>query len=150
MIPRRRRDRDNARQRRGRRVRSCSTIIGGGGAAVDADQLTIARPGLTTPPGTTGLFNKQTAAPAGLLITGFLGPAMAGALGWRGAVLITAVAYENRPVLGAEIRTGDRATATPVPSAVEQTLAPRPGCRPRGEVLETLVHRRRDPGRRCG
>src|SRR5215472_8586864 len=31
----------------------------------------------------------------------------------------------NRPVLGAEIRPGDRATATPVPSAAEPSLAPR-------------------------
>src|SRR3984893_12286515 len=31
----------------------------------------------------------------------------------------------NRPVLGAEIRTDDRATATPSPSAAEQSLAPR-------------------------
>jgi hypothetical protein len=31
----------------------------------------------------------------------------------------------NRPVLGAEIRTGDRATATPPPSAAEQSPAPR-------------------------
>src|SRR6516162_4015809 len=52
----------------------------------------------------------------------------------------------NRPVLGALIRTDDCATATPVPSAAEQSLAPRrdagadrwradvslAGCRPRG------------------
>src|SRR6516162_4493408 len=31
----------------------------------------------------------------------------------------------NRPVLGAEIRTDDRATATPSPSAAERSLAPR-------------------------
>jgi hypothetical protein len=31
----------------------------------------------------------------------------------------------NRPVLGAEIRTADRATATPVPPAAEQSLARR-------------------------
>ena len=31
----------------------------------------------------------------------------------------------NRPVLGALIRTDDWATATPVPSAAEQSLAPR-------------------------
>ena len=30
-----------------------------------------------------------------------------------------------RPVLGAEIRTADRATATPVPAAAEPSLAPR-------------------------
>jgi MFS family permease len=35
---------------------------------------------------------KQTAVPAGLLICGFLGPAMAGALGWRGATVATAAA----------------------------------------------------------
>jgi len=35
---------------------------------------------------------KQTAVPAGLLICGFLAPAMAGVLGWRGAVLATAAA----------------------------------------------------------
>ena len=35
---------------------------------------------------------KQTAVPAGLLISGFLAPTIAGALGWRGAALITAVA----------------------------------------------------------
>ena len=30
----------------------------------------------------------------------------------------------NHPVLGAEIRTADRATATPLPAAAEQSLAP--------------------------
>jgi Major Facilitator Superfamily len=35
---------------------------------------------------------KQTAVPAGVLICGFLGPTIAGALGWRGAMLATAVA----------------------------------------------------------
>lgn len=35
---------------------------------------------------------KQTAVPACLLISGFLAPAMASALGWRGAALITAAA----------------------------------------------------------
>jgi hypothetical protein len=35
---------------------------------------------------------KQTAVPAGLLICGFLGPAMAAALSWRGAMLATAAA----------------------------------------------------------
>src|SRR5215469_7170710 len=33
--------------------------------------------------------------------------------------------WPNRPVLGAEIRTDDRATAAPVPSASEQSLASR-------------------------
>jgi MFS family permease len=35
---------------------------------------------------------KQTAVPAGLLISGFLAPTIAGALGWRGTALITAAA----------------------------------------------------------
>jgi MFS family permease len=35
---------------------------------------------------------KQTAVPTGLLISGFLVPAMASALGWRGATLVTAAA----------------------------------------------------------
>jgi len=35
---------------------------------------------------------KQTAVPTGLLISGFLVPAMASALGWRGATLVIAAA----------------------------------------------------------
>ena len=35
---------------------------------------------------------KQTAVPAGLLLAGFLGPAMAAAWGWRGAMLATGAA----------------------------------------------------------
>jgi transposase-like protein len=64
----------------------------------------------------------------------------------------------NRPVLGAEIRTGERATAAPTPSAAEQSLEPRRngGADRRwrmylwraidheGEVLDMLVQRRRD------
>jgi len=64
--------------------------------------------------------------------------------------------------LGAEFRTGDRATATPVPSAAEQSLASRRdgGVDRRradvlwravdheGEVLDMLVQRRRDTKRR--
>jgi len=38
------------------------------------------------------------------------------------------ISYENSPVLGAEIRTGNRATATPTPSAAGQSLAPRREC----------------------
>src|SRR5947207_4070627 len=75
-----------------------SAIIGGGGAAVStptSSQLL----GRVSPPRLAPLvFSiKQTAVPAGLLICGFLGPAMAGALGWRGAMLVTAAAC----VLGA-------------------------------------------------
>jgi MFS family permease len=68
-----------------------SAIIGGGGAAVStptSSQLL----GRVSPPRVAPLvFSiKQTAVPAGLLICGFLGPAMAAALGWRGAVLAIA------------------------------------------------------------
>jgi Major Facilitator Superfamily len=70
-----------------------SAIIGGGGAAVStptSSQLL----GRVSPVRLAPLvFSvKQTAVPTGLLICGFLGPAMAGALGWRGAVLVTAAA----------------------------------------------------------
>jgi MFS family permease len=70
-----------------------SAIIGGGGAAVStptSSQLL----GRISPPRLAPLvFSiKQTAVPAGVLICGFLGPAMAGALGWRGAMLATALA----------------------------------------------------------
>jgi MFS family permease len=70
-----------------------SAIIGGGGAAVStptSSQLL----GRVSPPRLAPLvFSiKQTAVPAGLLICGFLGPAMAVALGWRGAMLATAAA----------------------------------------------------------
>lgn len=68
-----------------------SAIIGGGGAAVStptSSQLL----GRVSPPRLAPLvFSiKQTAVPAGVLICGFLGPAMAAALGWRGAMLAVA------------------------------------------------------------
>jgi MFS family permease len=68
-----------------------SAIVGGGGAAVStptSSQLL----GRVSPPHLAPLvFSiKQTAVPAGVLICGFLGPAMAGALGWRGAMLAMA------------------------------------------------------------
>jgi MFS family permease len=70
-----------------------SAIIGGGGAAVStptSSQLL----GRVSPPRLAPLvFSiKQTAVPAGVLICGFLGPAIAGAVGWRGAMLATAAA----------------------------------------------------------
>ena len=70
-----------------------SAIVGGGGAAVStptSSQLL----GRVSPPRLAPLvFSiKQTAVPAGVLICGFLGPAMAVALGWRGAMLATAAA----------------------------------------------------------
>src|ERR1700676_3783807 len=68
-----------------------SAIIGGGGAAVStptSSQLL----GRVSPPRLAPLvFSlKQTAVPAGVLICGFLGPALAGAFGWRAAMLATA------------------------------------------------------------
>ena len=68
-----------------------SAVVGGGGAAIStptSSQLL----GRVSPPRLAPLvFSiKQTAVPAGLLIAGFVGPAMAGAWGWRGAMLATA------------------------------------------------------------
>src|SRR5580704_8486437 len=70
-----------------------SAIIGGGGAAVSTPTISQLL-GRVSPPRLAPLvFSiKQTAVPAGLLICGFLGPAMAVALGWRGAMLATAAA----------------------------------------------------------
>jgi MFS family permease len=70
-----------------------SAIIGGGGAAVStptsSQLLYRVSPARLAPL----VFSiKQTAVPAGLLICGFLAPAVAGVLGWRGAVLATAAA----------------------------------------------------------
>jgi MFS family permease len=72
---------------------AASAIVGGGGAAVStptSSQLL----GRVSPPRLAPLvFSiKQTAVPAGVLICGFLGPAMAPALGWRGAMLAVAIA----------------------------------------------------------
>lgn len=70
-----------------------SAIIGGGGAAIStptSSQLL----GRFSPPRLAPLvFSiKQTAVPAGLLLGGALGPAMAAWLGWRGTVLVSAAA----------------------------------------------------------
>jgi MFS family permease len=70
---------------------AASAVVGGGGAAVStptSSQLL----GRVSPPRLAPLvFSiKQTAVPAGVLIAGFLGPAMAGAFGWRGAMLAVA------------------------------------------------------------
>src|SRR6478735_7991827 len=70
-----------------------SAIIGGGGAAVStptSSQLLGRVSPLRLAPLVFSI--KQTAVPAGTLICGFLGPAMAGILGWRGAILATAAA----------------------------------------------------------
>jgi len=72
---------------------AASAIVGGGGAAVStptSSQLL----GRVSPPRLAPLvFSiKQTAVPAGVLVCGFLGPAMAAAFGWRGAMLAVAIA----------------------------------------------------------
>ena len=70
-----------------------SAIIGGGGAAVSTPTSSQLLYRVSPPRLAPLVFSiKQTAVPAGLLICGFLAPAMASALGWRGAVLATAAA----------------------------------------------------------
>src|SRR5436190_2315754 len=91
---------------------AASAIVGGGGAAVStptSSQLL----GRVSPPRLAPLvFSiKQTAVPAGVLICGFLGPAMAAVLGWRGAMLATAVACATGAALLQPLRgrfDGDR------------------------------------------
>ena len=70
-----------------------SAIIGGGGAAVSTPTSSHLL-GRVSPPRLAPLvFSiKQTAVPAGVLIAGFLVPALADALGWRGAALSAAMA----------------------------------------------------------
>jgi hypothetical protein len=70
-----------------------SAIIGGGGAAVSTPTSSELLSRVSPPRVAPLVFSiKQTAVPAGLLISGFLAPAMASALGWRGAALISAAA----------------------------------------------------------
>src|ERR1700736_5177658 len=68
-----------------------SAIVGGGGAAVSTPTSSQML-GRVSPPRLAPLvFSlKQTAVPAGVLICGVLGPALAGAFGWRAAMLATA------------------------------------------------------------
>jgi MFS family permease len=92
-----------------------SAIVGGGGVAVStptSSQLL----GRVSPPRLAPLvFSiKQTAVPAGLLLCGFIGPAMAHALGWRGAMLATAAACVAGAVMLQPLRArfdGDRERA---------------------------------------
>src|SRR5207237_10284736 len=71
-----------------------SAVIGGGGAAVSTPTSSQLLYRVSPPRLAPLVFSiKQTAVPAGLLICGFFGPAMAIALGWRGAMLATAVAF---------------------------------------------------------
>jgi MFS family permease len=70
-----------------------SAIIGGGGAAVSTPTSSQLLYRVSPPRLAPLIFSvKQTAVPAGLLICGFLGPALAAAWGWRGAVLAIAAA----------------------------------------------------------
>jgi MFS family permease len=70
-----------------------SAIIGGGGAAVSTPTSSLLLYRVSPPRLAPLVFSiKQTAVPAGLLICGFLAPAIASALGWRGAVLAAATA----------------------------------------------------------
>jgi MFS family permease len=70
-----------------------SALIGGGAAAVSTPASSELL-GRVSPPRLAPLvFSiKQTAVPAGLLLAGFLGPAMAASWGWRGAMLATGAA----------------------------------------------------------
>src|SRR5207248_1814772 len=77
-----------------------SAIIGGGGAAVSTPTSSQLLYRVSPPRLAPLVFSvKQTAVPAGTLICGFIGPALAGALGWRGAVLTTAAACAAFAVL---------------------------------------------------
>src|SRR5438445_9286610 len=72
---------------------AASAVIGGGGAAVSTPTSSQLLYRVSPPRLAPLVFSiKQTAVPAGLLICGFLGPAMAVALGWPGAMLATAAA----------------------------------------------------------
>src|SRR5438094_949413 len=72
---------------------AASAVIGGGGAAVSTPTSSQLLYRVSPPRLAPLVFSvKQTAVPAGTLICGFIGPAMAIALGWRGAMLATAVA----------------------------------------------------------
>src|SRR5438094_1663772 len=77
---------------------AASAVIGGGGAAVSTPTSSQLLYRVSPPRLAPLVFSvKQTAVPAGTLICGFIGPAVAGALGWRGAMLATAAAASPRP-----------------------------------------------------
>src|SRR5207245_8052330 len=72
---------------------AASAIVGGGGAAVSTPTSSQLLYRVSPPRLAPLVFSiKQTAVPAGLLISGFLAPALAGALGWRGAGVAAAAA----------------------------------------------------------
>src|SRR6478609_2384503 len=68
-----------------------SAIVGGGGAAISTPTSSQLLGRVSPPRFAPLIFSiKQTAVPAGLLLAGFLGPLLATATGWRGAMLIIA------------------------------------------------------------
>jgi len=70
-----------------------SAIIGGGGAAVSTPASSHLLSRCTTPRYLPLVFSiKQTAVPAGLLLAGLLGPPFTEWLGWRAAMLASAIA----------------------------------------------------------
>lgn len=70
-----------------------SAIVCGGGAAVSTPSSSHLLGRYAPERYAPLIFSiKQTAVPAGLLMTGFLGPALTVATGWRGAMLIGAAA----------------------------------------------------------
>ena len=70
-----------------------SALVGGGGAAVSTPASSHLLGRYTPPRYMPLVFSiKQTAVPAGLLLTGLLGPALTAWLGWRGALLVAGAA----------------------------------------------------------
>ena len=77
---------------------AASAIVVGGGAAVSTPTSSQLLYRVSPPRLAPLVFSiKQTAVPAGLLISGFLAPAMASAWGWRGATLaLRPLAWRSR------------------------------------------------------
>ncbi len=70
-----------------------SALVGGGGSAMSTPASSHLLGRYASPQYAPLVFSiKQTAVPAGLLLAGFLGPALTEWFGWRGTVLILAAA----------------------------------------------------------
>jgi hypothetical protein len=70
---------------------AASAIIGGGAAVSTPTSSQLLYRVSPTPPSPADVFDQADRCPRGpALISGFLAPTIAGALGWRGAALITA------------------------------------------------------------
>jgi MFS family permease len=93
-----------------------SAVIGGGAAAMSTPASSHLLGRYSPPRQAPLVFSiKQTAVPAGLLVAGILGPWLTGLTGWRGALLIAALACLAFAVMLQPLRAefdGDR-----VPSA---------------------------------